>query len=253
MPDALAFTRSIGDFHLQSYGVSHVPDVLSLDLTDVFQRPQIDTAAAAAASAPLLNGYAHTHAQGHAGAHAHTHTSSAMDAVMLPPPPPSDAALMMTSTVTNSSGGFANAAGFATPAATPAPTPGSTASRNDLVDATTGGEDIVVNGQSHDSMDTSSDTVQKAAAAPSLAVVTNGGIAAGAAQLHSDVPEEMVSCIVACSDGIWDNWGWDEVGAFFLHQARVAQVYFMASSDTAVAVVLAVVLLCLHSASLCQY
>lgn len=33
--DALAFTRSIGDFHLQSYGVSHEPEVCCLDLRDI--------------------------------------------------------------------------------------------------------------------------------------------------------------------------------------------------------------------------
>eukprot|EP00903_Cladosiphon_okamuranus_P014142 g13143.t1 len=38
--DALAFTRSIGDFHLQTYGVSHVPDVMSLDLQQLFHRDQ---------------------------------------------------------------------------------------------------------------------------------------------------------------------------------------------------------------------
>eukprot|EP00753_Platysulcus_tardus_P016602 PLAT5881.1.p1 GENE.PLAT5881.1~~PLAT5881.1.p1 ORF type:complete len:485 (+),score=256.97 PLAT5881.1:33-1487(+) len=31
--DALAFTRSLGDFHLQTYGVSHVPEVVEFDLT----------------------------------------------------------------------------------------------------------------------------------------------------------------------------------------------------------------------------
>jgi serine/threonine protein phosphatase PrpC len=30
--DALAFTRSLGDFHLQAYGVTHVPDVRWMDL-----------------------------------------------------------------------------------------------------------------------------------------------------------------------------------------------------------------------------
>lgn len=33
--DALAFTRSIGDFHLHVYGVTHLPEVQSLDLTQV--------------------------------------------------------------------------------------------------------------------------------------------------------------------------------------------------------------------------
>ena len=32
--DALAFTRSLGDFHLQSWGVSHTPEVAWLDLCD---------------------------------------------------------------------------------------------------------------------------------------------------------------------------------------------------------------------------
>lgn len=38
--DALAFTRSVGDFHLQTYGVSHVPDVMSLDLQHIFHQEQ---------------------------------------------------------------------------------------------------------------------------------------------------------------------------------------------------------------------
>jgi serine/threonine protein phosphatase PrpC len=32
--DALAFTRSLGDLHMQVYGVSHVPDVAEFDLTE---------------------------------------------------------------------------------------------------------------------------------------------------------------------------------------------------------------------------
>ena len=35
-PDSLAFTRSLGDFHLQTYGVSHTPDVQRVDLFEVF-------------------------------------------------------------------------------------------------------------------------------------------------------------------------------------------------------------------------
>lgn len=34
--DALAFTRSLGDFHLQTYGVSHVPEVCCIDLHESF-------------------------------------------------------------------------------------------------------------------------------------------------------------------------------------------------------------------------
>ncbi|KAG5188671.1 phosphatase 2C-like domain-containing protein [Tribonema minus] len=44
-------------------------------------------------------------------------------------------------------------------------------------------------------------------------------------------PQEMVSCIVACSDGIWDNWAWNEVGSFFLAPERVAQVVSSGSSE----------------------
>lgn len=90
--DALAFTRSIGDYHLQTYGVTHIPDVLSMELTPVFQRHQ----------------------------------------------------------------------------------------------------------------------------------------------QHGEQPSHgMVACILACSDGIWDNWGWGEVGAFFLEQRRVEQVTSTGSSDAA--------------------
>ena len=42
--DALAFTRSLGDFHLQTYGVSHAPEV----------RPPIDLAQACAGPAVLI-------------------------------------------------------------------------------------------------------------------------------------------------------------------------------------------------------
>ena len=42
--DALAFTRSLGDFHLQSYGVSHVPEVACVDLRDVRRRRSDDAA-----------------------------------------------------------------------------------------------------------------------------------------------------------------------------------------------------------------
>jgi hypothetical protein len=42
--DALAFTRSIGDFHLQTYGVSHAPEV----------RPPIDLAQACVGPAVLI-------------------------------------------------------------------------------------------------------------------------------------------------------------------------------------------------------
>jgi serine/threonine protein phosphatase PrpC len=90
--DALAFTRSIGDFHLQTYGVSHVPDVMSIDIPHIFRRPQ---------------------------------ASSASDA-------------------------------------------------------------------------------------------------------------EMVVCILTCSDGIWDNWGWPEVTDFFLHPARLRVVLETNSSEQAV-------------------
>eukprot|EP00602_Paraphysomonas_sp_CaronLab_P004867 CAMPEP_0185025198 /NCGR_PEP_ID=MMETSP1103-20130426/8250_1 /TAXON_ID=36769 /ORGANISM="Paraphysomonas bandaiensis, Strain Caron Lab Isolate" /LENGTH=429 /DNA_ID=CAMNT_0027558347 /DNA_START=82 /DNA_END=1371 /DNA_ORIENTATION=+ len=35
--DALAFTRSIGDFHLHLYGVTHYPEVTSIDLKPIFE------------------------------------------------------------------------------------------------------------------------------------------------------------------------------------------------------------------------
>jgi len=36
---------------------------------------------------------------------------------------------------------------------------------------------------------------------------------------------EMVSCIVLCSDGVWDNWQWDEVVLFFMDSFRINEVY----------------------------
>lgn len=39
--DALAFTRSIGDFHLQSFGVSHLPEIRCLDLLDATSCPYV--------------------------------------------------------------------------------------------------------------------------------------------------------------------------------------------------------------------
>ena len=35
--DALAFTRSLGDLHLHTYGVTHYPEVQVLDLRNIFQ------------------------------------------------------------------------------------------------------------------------------------------------------------------------------------------------------------------------
>ena len=46
--DALAFTRSLGDFHLQAYGVAHAPDVRWIDLN------QVNTASASLVSLPPL-------------------------------------------------------------------------------------------------------------------------------------------------------------------------------------------------------
>ena len=34
--DALAFTRSLGDLHLSTYGVTHLPEVFSIDLSSIF-------------------------------------------------------------------------------------------------------------------------------------------------------------------------------------------------------------------------
>jgi hypothetical protein len=41
--DALAFTRSLGDFHLQTYGVSHLPMIRRIDVTALFSRLQKET------------------------------------------------------------------------------------------------------------------------------------------------------------------------------------------------------------------
>jgi serine/threonine protein phosphatase PrpC len=36
--DGLAFTRSIGDLHLHTYGVTHFPEIHSVDLAKIFGR-----------------------------------------------------------------------------------------------------------------------------------------------------------------------------------------------------------------------
>lgn len=38
--DALAFTRSLGDLHLSTYGVTHLPEVYSIDLSNIFTGSQ---------------------------------------------------------------------------------------------------------------------------------------------------------------------------------------------------------------------
>jgi serine/threonine protein phosphatase PrpC len=103
--DALAFTRSLGDFHLQCYGVSHVPDVHTLDLASVFLRSQEepDLKSASDESSPKLS--------------------------------------------------------------------------------------------------------------------------------PEDVPKEMICCIVACSDGVWDNWDWSDVSNFVLDPQRIYQVSTSGSCD----------------------
>lgn len=48
--DALAFTRSLGDLHLSSYGVTHLPEVHQVDLASIFALQSQHVAAAAAAA-----------------------------------------------------------------------------------------------------------------------------------------------------------------------------------------------------------
>jgi serine/threonine protein phosphatase PrpC len=42
-PDALAFTRSIGDLHLHVYGVTHMPEIHCVDLREIFSRKMDST------------------------------------------------------------------------------------------------------------------------------------------------------------------------------------------------------------------
>ncbi len=49
--DALAFTRSLGDLHLHTYGVTHLPEVQRIDLGPIFQRLREHHEAAKAAQA----------------------------------------------------------------------------------------------------------------------------------------------------------------------------------------------------------
>jgi serine/threonine protein phosphatase PrpC len=39
--DGLAFTRSIGDFHLQAYGITWQPDIVEIDLTNQISKPNM--------------------------------------------------------------------------------------------------------------------------------------------------------------------------------------------------------------------
>ncbi len=39
--DGLAFTRSIGDFHLQAYGITWQPDIVEIDLTNQISNPNM--------------------------------------------------------------------------------------------------------------------------------------------------------------------------------------------------------------------
>jgi len=42
-PDALAFTRSIGDLHLHVYGITHMPEIHCVDLREIFSRKMDST------------------------------------------------------------------------------------------------------------------------------------------------------------------------------------------------------------------
>ena len=42
VPGALAFTRSLGDLHLQSWGVSHEPETQFIDLIDAAGKPLVE-------------------------------------------------------------------------------------------------------------------------------------------------------------------------------------------------------------------
>ncbi|CAM9340350.1 unnamed protein product [Ectocarpus sp. 6 AP-2014] len=39
-----------------------------------------------------------------------------------------------------------------------------------------------------------------------------------------DVPDQMLVCLVAASDGVWDNWLYGDVSAFFLDPVRAKEV-----------------------------
>ena len=44
----------------------------------------------------------------------------------------------------------------------------------------------------------------------------------------------MVTCIAACSDGVWDNWKWAEVGSYFLDPQRVEGVLSSNTCESAI-------------------
>lgn len=54
--DALAFTRSLGDLHLHTYGVTHLPEVQRIELGPVFARLAEQHAAAKAAQTQQQQG-----------------------------------------------------------------------------------------------------------------------------------------------------------------------------------------------------
>jgi serine/threonine protein phosphatase PrpC len=154
--DALAFTRSLGDLHLQTYGVSHTPETWWMDLTVRLPAfSSVGSASSAGTGSP--SGTARFNERGGAG------TGSIGDA-------------------TDGATGAAGSAAAAGASGGAGSAPGSTSAA--------GGE----------------------REAPLVATPL---------------------ALVLCSDGIWDNWKFEEVAAFALQHSRVAEVLRSGSAQAA--------------------
>ena len=164
--DALAFTRSLGDLHLQSYGVSHTPETFFMDLTRLV--PLEGSAAPAAA------------------------------AVSSAPPP-----LLRDSPIVSPADASPVAAGGSAAAAAAA------ASAAEAAAATEG------------------------AAAGQLA---DSGAAAGddgaAAVREAPLVGHPIALCVS-SDGIWDNWRFEDVASFLNAPARLDRAVQSGKADQA--------------------
>lgn len=168
--DALAFTRSLGDLHLQSYGVSHVPETWWMDLTIANELPPSAVSAAAAGAGasstqPIGSGSSSPAAiAGEAVGSAGSGSSAGdhLDFPMLHMSPPSP---------------------------------------------------FIGHGGTGSSLSSSSSVPGPLSESPLLG-------------------HPIVLCL--CSDGVWDNWKFEDVASFLMHPDRVSNVVKTKRCDTAV-------------------
>ena len=198
--DALAFTRSLGDLHLQSYGVSHTPETYWMDLTRMAPAPMAAVGGAVGGAAAAATAAAAA-AAADAAAAPLLHRDSPITSPVSAPVPAAAAAAAVVAAVAPAAESVAAAADGA-----------GTDAGGALSDA--GGKAVVA-----------------AAAAAAVAAAAAEAPAAAPVREVPLVSHPVPICV--SSDGIWDNWRFEDVASFLNAPARVERAVLSGRADQA--------------------